>query len=54
MPAGDLQIQDVIIRDAYNLETEISTLMKNSQDRNVEFYNVKGLLTIGNLKVFIN
>lgn len=38
-----------ILTQKYNLETEISTLMKNSLDRNVEAYNVQGLLIIGNL-----
>ncbi len=38
-----------ILTQKYNLETEISTLMKNSFDRNVEAYNVQGLLIIGNL-----
>jgi len=33
----------------YQLETEISTLIKNAEDRNVEAYNVQSLLIIGNL-----
>lgn len=43
-----------ILTQKYNLETEISTLMKNSQDRSVEAYNVQGLLIIGNLTSLID
>jgi len=38
-----------ILTQKYQLETEISTFLKNSEDRNVEAYNVQGLLIIGNL-----
>lgn len=39
-----------ILTQKYQLETDISTLIKNAEDRNVEAYNVQGLLIIGNLE----
>lgn len=41
-----------ILTQKYQLETEISTLLKNAEDRNVEAYNVQGLLIIGNLSLY--
>ena len=38
-----------LLTQKYQLETEISTLIKNADDRNVEAYNVQSLLIIGNL-----
>jgi hypothetical protein len=38
-----------LLTQKYQLETEISTLIKNADDRNVEAYNVQTLLIIGNL-----
>lgn len=38
-----------LLTQKYQLETEISTLIKNAEDRDVEAYNVQSLLIIGNL-----
>ncbi|QKJ62837.1 Shedu immune nuclease family protein [Flavobacterium sp. M31R6] len=38
-----------LLTQKYQLETEISTLIKNADDRNVEAYNIQTLLIIGNL-----
>jgi hypothetical protein len=38
-----------ILTQKYQLETDIATLIKNADDRNVEAYNVQGLLMIGTL-----
>lgn len=38
-----------LLTQKYQLETEISTLIKNAEDRDVEAYNVQSLLIIGTL-----
>lgn len=38
-----------ILTQKYQLETEIASLMKNADDRDVEAYNVQGLIIIGRL-----
>ncbi len=38
-----------ILTQKYQLETEIASLIKNAEDRNVEAYNVQGLIIIGRL-----
>lgn len=38
-----------LLTQKYQLETEISTLIKNAEDRDVEAYNVQSLLIIGSL-----
>lgn len=43
-----------ILTQKYQLETEISTFLKNAEDRNIEAYNVQGLLIIGNLSHLAN
>ncbi len=38
-----------LLTQKYQLETDIASLMKNAEDRNVEAYNVQGLIIIGRL-----
>ncbi|WP_166387943.1 Shedu immune nuclease family protein [Polaribacter sp. 11A2H] len=38
-----------ILTQKYQLETDIASLIKNSDDRNVEAYNVQGIVIIGKL-----
>lgn len=38
-----------LLTQKYQLETDISTLIKNSADRDMEAYNVQGLIVIGQL-----
>jgi len=38
-----------LLTQKYQLETDISNLIKNAEDRNIEAYNVQSLLIIGNL-----
>jgi hypothetical protein len=38
-----------ILTQKYQLETDIASLMKNADDRDVEAYNVQGLIIIGRL-----
>ena len=38
-----------ILTQKYQLETEIASLIKNAEDRDVEAYNVQGLIIIGRL-----
>ena len=38
-----------LLTQKYQLETEIASLMKNAEDREVEAYNVQGLIIIGKL-----
>lgn len=38
-----------LLTQKYQLETDIASLMKNAEDRNVEAYNVQGLIIIGSL-----
>lgn len=42
-----------ILTQKYQLETEIASLLKNAEDRNVEAYNVQGLLIIGSLSSLV-
>jgi hypothetical protein len=43
-----------ILTQKYQLETDIASLIKNADDRNVEAYNVQGLVLIGLLSSFGN
>jgi len=43
-----------LLTQKYQLETEIASLIKNSDDRNVEAYNVQGVIIIGLLSNFDN
>jgi hypothetical protein len=36
-----------VLTQKYQLETDIATLIKNAEDRNVEAYNVQGIVIIG-------
>ena len=38
-----------LLTQKYQLETDISSLIKNSEDREVEAYNTQGLIIIGKL-----
>jgi hypothetical protein len=43
-----------VLTQKYQLETEIATLLKNAEDRNVEAYNVQGFIIIGLLSNYNN
>jgi hypothetical protein len=43
-----------ILTQKYQLETDIASLIKNAEDRNVEAYNVQGLLIIGSLSSLVD
>ena len=42
-----------LLTQKYQLETDISNLIKNAEDRNIEAYNVQSLLIIGNLSSLV-
>lgn len=42
-----------LLTQKYQLETDIASLMKNAEDRNVEAYNVQGLIIIGRLSELV-
>ena len=43
-----------LLTQKYQLETDIASLIKNADDRNVEAYNVQGVIIIGLLSNFYN
>jgi len=43
-----------VLTQKYQLETEIATLLKNAEDRDVEAYNVQGFIIIGLLSNYNN